>query len=121
MPRDLLVNQGANIVGPWTRVEPAGKKTWPFRVEVSGTFAADNVVIEELQGGLPTSNGPLPGNPGTVIANGTSQNVQTGTVVEIASVAAPQDVIINSPVEYIRARVGANATGTASVRCLEAE
>jgi hypothetical protein len=117
MPRDLLVAQGASVVGQWCRVEPPGHKTWPFRVITSGDFAGDSVFIEELTGGLPTSPGPLPGNPGLL-----TPNSQTGTVRELGEVApGGPDLTIDAPVEFIRARCGAFTSGTASVRLLEAD
>jgi hypothetical protein len=115
MPRDLLVNIGPGVTGQWVHVEPPFKVI-PYRVMVSGTFGGDNVYLEELSGGLPTSPGPIQGNPGLLTAGS-----QTGTVLQLAAVAGDQDVIIDAPVEFIRARTGANLTGTATVRLIEAQ
>lgn len=117
MPRDLLINGAAGAAGPWTRVEPAGKKTWPFRLVVDGNFAGDSVIIEELVGGLPPVTGPLAGNPGTFGSGAPA----AGNVNGLYTIAAPQDIQIDAPIEYIRARLGAAATGTATVRLVEAE
>jgi len=76
-------------------------------------------MLEELVGGLPTSPGPQQGNPGLLTANS-----QTGTIQPLNSVGQPgQDITIDAPVEFIRARTDVNIVGgtTASARLIEAE
>lgn len=119
MARDLLINAGASVTGQWTRTEPAGNKNHPYRVMVTASagLSGGNLIIEELVGGLPTSPGPLPGNPGLLTAGS-----QTGTVIVLQTTNAPGDQFITGPVEYIRARTDdAVAGGTFSARLLEAE
>lgn len=110
MARDMLIAQPASTTGQWVRLEPPGKRIHPLRIVVIGTFAGEFVYIEELVGGLPTSPAPLQGNPGLLTAG-----VQTGTVQALGSIGAGGgDLIIDDPVEFIRARTGAFSSGTAS-------
>jgi hypothetical protein len=116
MAVDLLVNQGASITGTWSRVEPPAKKTGPSRLIVTGTFVGDVVHIEELVGGHPGK-----GFPANVANSPFIPQADTGTVVLVQDVAGPQDVVIDAPIEYIRARTGAFTGGTtASVRFVPA-
>jgi hypothetical protein len=112
MPRDLLINAGPGVTGKWVRTEPVYKST-TMRLIFSGTnWAADNVIIEELTGGLPGNGTGSPFPPQT----------DTGSVVQIGAFPpGSSDVVINAPVEFIRARTGASLTGTVSVRLLEAQ
>lgn len=119
MAIDLLIGAGASTYGQWVRCEPPAHKTWPFRVTFtsgSPSWSAGNVILEELLGGLPTSPGPVQGNPGLLTVN-----AQTGTVVAIGTFGpnAP-DLEIDAPIEFIRARKDNNIVGTVSVRLLEA-
>jgi hypothetical protein len=115
VPRDLLINAGAGVTGQWVRVEPPFKVI-PYRAEITGTFSGDNVYLEELSGGLPVSPGPLQGNPGLLTAGS-----QTGAVSQLYSASAAGDVIIDAPVEFIRARTGPSLVGSASVHLVEAQ
>lgn len=122
MARDLLINGGAAAVGQWCRVEPPGHKTWPFRVVFSTdsgqvAWSAGNVILEELIGGVPLSPGPVvQDNPGLLTAGSQTGLVKT---LDVFPPGSP-DFIIDSPVEYIRARVVSDITGVVSVRLLEA-
>ena len=121
MPRNLLVNQGPGVTGQWCRVEPAKRKNINFRVIFTGTFGGVGVYLEELVGGQPvTPNSPVQGNPGLL-----TPGAQSAGSVVVQLLTSPQttaaDVIIQAPVEFIRARTDAGMTGTASVRLLEAE
>ena len=133
MPRNLLLNAGANVYGQWVRLEPPAHKTWGYRIIVvngSVAFAGDDVYIEELTLGLPGGPGPLQGNPGSL-----TPNVQTGVVIELTNVVPSgspngpttdsidnlNGIWIEAPVEYIRARCGNFNAGTASVVLIEAE
>ncbi len=122
MPRDLLINAGATKVGQWCRVEPPGHKTWPFRVSFDTdtgqvAWSAGNVILEELLGGLPTSPGPVSGNPGLL-----TPNSQTGVVNQLGVFpAGSPDFDIDMPVEFIRAKTDGAIVGAVSVRLLEAE
>lgn len=121
MAIDLLINAGASIFGNWVRVEPPGRKTWPFRLSfVSGTSAwtAGNVIIEELVGGVPTSPGPITQyNPGQL-----TNNVESGTIRQIDTFGAgAADYEIDMPIDFIRARTDANISGKVSVFLQEAQ
>lgn len=116
MAIDLLINKGASSVGNWVVADPPYKVT-PYRIVVGGSFGGDSVIIEELVGGLPVSPGPLQGNPGLLTPN--TQN--GGVVVQLASVTSAQDIIVNAPTEFIRARTGPALTGTASVYLVGAQ
>lgn len=119
MPRDLLPpGTGANVTGQWVRTEPPAHKTWPMRVMFVGpNWTAGSVILEELADGLPKSKGPLPGNPGDLVASS-----QTGTVVPLyTAIAGSNDYEIDAPTEFIRARTDADVVGTVTVRLIEAE
>lgn len=93
---------GPNVTGKWVRIEGGGKRGVPCRVVATGNFAADPIVIEELIAGIPgQANSPY------------GQAADTGTVEPLGTIAAQgQDLLIDQPVEFIRARTGAAQTGT---------
>lgn len=121
MAVDLLINAGVSATGQWVRTEPPAHKTWPFRIIFttdSGqtAWSAGQVIIEELVGGLPTSPGPVNGNPGLLTAG-----TQTGVVKQLGTFnVGSADFEIDAPVEFLRARTDANIVGAVSVRLLEA-
>jgi len=80
-------------------------------------WSAGNVILEELLGGLPTSPGPVSGNPGLL-----TPNSQTGVVNQLGVFpAGSPDFDIDMPVEFIRAKTDGAIVGAVSVRLLEAE
>lgn len=104
MAINMLVSAAANVTGNWVHVEPAKSVDYPIRVSIVGTFGGDNVILEELIGGLPgTGNTPY------------APSSTTGTIVQVGVFSAPQDVIIEAPMDYLRARTGSGLTGSASV------
>jgi hypothetical protein len=112
MPRDLLVNAGASVTGKWVRTEPVYKSTTMRVIFTSHTWAGDDVILEELTGGLPGFGSNMPFAPQS----------DTGNVVQLGTYSPGSgDVVISAPVEYIRARTGAGLTGTVDVRLLEAQ
>lgn len=121
MAVDLLINGGVSATGQWVRTEPPAHKTWPFRVICTTdagqtAWSAGQVIIEELVGGLPTSPGPVNGNPGLLTAG-----TQTGVVKQLIALSVGSgDFEIDAPVEFLRARTDANIVGAVSVRLLEA-
>jgi hypothetical protein len=106
MAISLLIAAGPGVTGKWVRVEPAKSVDYPMRLQfVGASWAADNVIIEELVGGLP-GNGNSPYPPSS----------DTGSVVQVAQVGPNSgDLTIEAPIDFIRARTGANMTGTVSV------
>jgi hypothetical protein len=112
MPRDLLVGAGASVTGKWVRTEPVYKSTTMRVMFVSHSWAGDNVYLEELVGGLPGFGANSPFAP----------QADTGTVIELGAYPpGSSDIIINAPVEFMRARTGSGLTGTVDVHVLEAQ
>lgn len=107
MGMQLLTTAGASVTGKWAHVEPAKSVDYPVRVSIIGSFTGGNVILEELIGGVPGNGTGSPYPP----------QADTGTVVQIGTYAVAQDVIIDAPMDYIRARTDGNITGgtTASV------
>jgi hypothetical protein len=110
--RQLLAAAGAGVVGPWVRTEPPGKKVFPARVVATGDFAGDDIFIEELVGGLPGlgANSPF----ARTEASGPQAN-DTGAVLPLGSIpggASGGALVIDHPVEFMRARTGAFTGGT---------
>lgn len=119
MARDLLIGVSRSVTGQWVRTEVAFNKNTPYKIVVTGSATAGNVIIEELVGGMPTSAGPLPGNPGALVAGS-----QTGTVVTVTTIPVGGNLItlIQSQSEYLRASTDTTvAGGTVDVRLLEAQ
>ncbi len=105
MAINLLIGAGPSVTSKWVRVEPAKSVDYPIRVSfVSHSWAGGNVILEELIGGLP-GNGNSPYPPTN----------DTGTAKVIQQVGDDADVIINAPMDFIRARTDANVTGTVDV------
>lgn len=106
MAINLLIGAGASVSSNWVRVEPAKSVDYPIRISfVSHNWAGGNVILEELIGGLP-GNGNSPYPPSS----------DTGTAKQIQQVGSGDaDVIINAPLDFLRARTDANVTGTVDV------
>jgi hypothetical protein len=113
MARTLLENAGANVTGQWVRTEPPGKKVFPARVVAYGNFDAD-IVIEELVGGLPGI-----GHSPFVHAGGFQPN-DTGGVLFLGVIPGGANggaLVIDHPVEFMRARTTAFSGGSTVTFC----
>jgi hypothetical protein len=104
----------ASVTGPWVYVAMGGKRAFPARVSVVSlggvAWSAGDVVIEELIAGLPAESDAFANRP------------QTGVVEALGSVGFPGgDLIIDKPVEFIRARTTAQVVGAvyAGIEMLE--
>lgn len=107
MSRNLLPPEtGAGVTGPWTNTSMGGRRAYPARLSAVSSaktgWTAGDVVIEELIGGIPgQSNSPY------------GPSADSGVVQEIGRLGFPGgDLIIDKPVEFIRARTESNATFT---------
>lgn len=87
----LLNAAGAGVTGDWVDVHPCAGKFTDMRVSAVGTFTGDVVTIQHAYAGFLT-------NPITL-----------GTISE------ETDLIIDEPVEYIRAVTGGSLSGAATV------
>jgi len=120
MPVDMLITAGASTYSPWHRLDP-GRKTLKTRVFTSpnGVVTAGQVIVEEMVAGLPTSPGPLQGNPGLQ-----TLNTGSGVINQIGTLDATKvdSLVVDYPVDWLRVRTDANiAGGTISARLLEGE
>jgi len=84
---------GAGITGPWLDVRSTVGKTYPHRITAYGGFAGDVVFIERIDG------------DNTVAAN----------VITVAQLTNLGEVVVDAPTDWLRARTGANLTGSAQV------
>lgn len=107
MGMQLLKAGAASKTGIWVHSEPA--KHDGFRMRVSFIWhggSAGSVFIEELIGGQPGNGMGSPYPPQS----------DTGSVVQIAAVPFNSgDLIIQTPVDYIRARTDNAIDGTVDV------
>ena len=104
MARQLLpAGTGAGVTGIWVRVEGGFKRSVPMRISAIGSFAVDVITIEELIGGTPGNGTNSPYPPQT--DSGTAKVVGTIPV-------AGADLLVEDPIQFVRARTGANMTGT---------
>ena len=84
---------GAGITGPWIDVRSTVGKTYPHRITAYGGFSADVVYIERVDGD-----------------NSVAANVKV-----VAQLANLDEVIIDAPTDWLRARTGGSMSGTAQV------
>jgi hypothetical protein len=102
--RQLLApGTGQGTTGKWVYVASGGKRAFPARVaavSLAGDWSAGDVIIEELIAGLPAESDAFANRP------------QTGVVEELGRIASPSgDLLIDKPVEFIRARSDTTANG----------
>ena len=97
--RTLLPSgSGQGTTGPWVFTAMGGKRAYPARVSAvslgGAAWSAGNVNIEELIAGTPgQANSPY------------GKSTDTGVVELLGTIAFPGgDLIIDKPVEFIRAR-----------------
>jgi hypothetical protein len=103
MARQLLANAPLSTVGPWVRTEGGFKRGVPMRIVSTGNFAGSPIIIEELVAGMPGNGTHSPIYPQS----------DTGTARVLGTIpVAGADLLIEDPVEFIRARTDANLTGT---------
>lgn len=84
---------GAGVTGPWLDVRSTVGKVYPYRITAYGGFSADTVVIERVDG------------DNTIAAN----------VIQVATLNNHDEVLVDAPTDWIRARTGASLVGTAQV------
>lgn len=84
---------GPGITGPWIDVRSTVGKTYPHRITAYGGFSADVVILERIDG------------DNTVAAN----------VIQMTTLNSNDEFVLDAPTDYIRARTGANLSGTAQV------
>jgi len=110
--KNLLIGAGPSVTGTWTHFEPMKDVDFPVGVWfVSHTWAAGNVILETLVGGLPGNgaSSPIPpqNDTGSVVVHST--NLYSGPVY----------VLITIPFDYLRARTDSSVTGTVDVFAAE--
>jgi hypothetical protein len=94
----------AGTTGKWVFTASGGKRVFPARVSAVGVgWTGGDVIIEELIAGLPgQANSPY------------GQSADTGTVEELGRIGfGGGDLLIDKPVEYLRARTDTAANGFA--------
>ncbi len=106
----LPVGTLQGVTGVWVFTAMGGKRAYPARVAAvqlpAGGLAwtGGDIIIEELIAGLPGSGAHSPYPPQS----------DTGTVEEIGRIGFPGgDLLIDKPVEFIRARTSSTADGFA--------
>ena len=106
MARQLLpAGSGLSTTGPWVRTEGGFKRSVPMRIVATGNFAGSSIIIEELIAGIPGSGSHSPYPPQS----------DTGTTKVLGTIpVAGADLLIEDPVEFIRARTDSALTGTVS-------
>lgn len=104
--RQLLpIGTGQGVTGLWVFTAMGGKRAYPARVAAVNlpagvTWTGGDVIIEELVAGLPAESDAFANRP------------QTGSVEEIGRIGFPGgDLLIDKPVEFIRARTDITANG----------
>ena len=86
--------------GPWVHINVGGKSVFPNRIVAVGGFSGDVVTVVYSPTGLPDQFG---------VAQGTVNEIVLGTL------ANEQELIINGPVNMVRAKAGAALVGSADV------
>ncbi len=83
----------SGVTGPWIDVRSTVGKVYPYRITAYGGFSADVVYIERIDG----------------------DNSVAANVIQVAQLGSNQEVVVDAPTDWIRARTGASLSGTAQV------
>jgi hypothetical protein len=84
---------GAGVTGPWLDVRSTVGKTYPHRITAYGGFTGDVVYIERIDG----------------------DNTISANVIQVAQLANLNEIVVDAPTDWLRARTGAGLVGTAEV------
>lgn len=88
------------------------RRSFPIRVTAVGaSWGGSDIIIEELIGGVPGA-ASLYGNTNSPFG----PNADTGTAKQVGTLSpGGPDLLIEYPVEFLRARTDANLTGTVDI------
>ncbi len=89
MAMTMLSDTGASKTGAWIDIRSTVGKTYPHRITAYGGFSAGKIVIERIDG----------------------DNSIATNVIQVAQLNQNDEVVIDAPTDWIRARSDANVSG----------
>jgi hypothetical protein len=91
MALTMLSDSGASKTGNWIDIRSTVGKTYPHRITAYGAFTTGKIIIERIDG----------------------DNSIAANVIQVAQLNQNDEVVIDAPTDWIRARSDANVAGAA--------